>query len=221
MSTQRSPDEIRQHYVDEMGALLGEYFARLWQEVAFLYWKWQEFIQLFGSDPADVEVLNQVAPAFFRMIQDMWWRDVVLHIARLTDPPASGRKGKMNFTLMRLPLLIDEPTLNNQVTKELENLKIKVKRFRDWRNRRIAHRDLDLVFGGETSSLPSVGRQHLEEVLRAIMLVMNLIEEKYVGASTRFDVVASHSGARSMLFYLKKGLMCREQEIEAKQSQWS
>ncbi|RMH02186.1 MAG: hypothetical protein D6706_00790 [Chloroflexi bacterium] len=111
---------------------------------------------------------------------------------------------------MRLPLLIDEQELNNQVKRELESLKEKVQQFRDWRNRRIAHRDLDLVFDEQASPLPSVGRQHLEEVLQAIMHVMNLIEDKYVGASTRFDVVVSHSGARSMLFYLKKGLMCKE-----------
>lgn len=174
MSTHRSPDEIQQHYVDEMGALLGEYLGRLWQEVAYLHWKWQEFIELFGRDPSDVEVLNQVAPSFFRMLQDMWWHDVMLHIARLTDSPESGRKGKTNFTLMRLPLLIDEQALNNQVTKELESLKVQVQRFRDWRNRRIAHRDLDLLFSGQTPPLPSVGRRHLEEVLQAIMHVMNL-----------------------------------------------
>ncbi len=219
MSTHQNPAEIRQHYVEKMGDPLGEYFARLWQEVAHLYLKWQEFIELFGSAPSHVEVLNRVAPSFFYMIQNMWWRDIVLHTARLTDPPASGRNRKTNFTLMRLPLLIGEQELNSQITKELESLKLKVQRFRDWRNRRIAHRDLDLMFGGQSSPLPVVGRQHLEEVLQAIMHVMNVIEEKYVGASTRFDVAASRNGVRSMLFYLKKGLMWREQEIATKQKQ--
>lgn len=215
MGTYQDSDEIRRNYVEKMGDPLGGYFFLLSQEIVHLHFKWQEFIRLFGEDPANIDILNQAAPLFFKTVQDIWIQDIMLHIARLTDPPESGRKGKTNFTLMRLPQLIDKPELNKQITEKLEDLKSKIQRLRDWRNRRIAHRDLELMFGG-SSLLPTVGRQYLEEVLQAIRDVMNTIENKYMGSSTYFEDVTTQGSVRSLLFYLEKGLICRKQEIESK-----
>jgi hypothetical protein len=86
MAHYRSEPEIKQYYIERMGTQLGTFFYALWQEVAWLYIKWQEYIELFGKKPSRVDLLNNAAPLFFRIVQDALWYDILMHIARLTDP---------------------------------------------------------------------------------------------------------------------------------------
>jgi len=99
--------ESKDRYVDKMGQALGTQFAALWQEVAYLHIKWAEFVDLYGTKPARIELLNRAAPKFFRMIQDLLWEETLLHIARLTDAPSSAGK-KSNLTIRNLVPLVDD-----------------------------------------------------------------------------------------------------------------
>ena len=99
-------EEQRQECIQQMGDTLGCQFHALWQEVAWLYSKWAEYLELFGTSPFRVELLNSAAPGFFRIVQDTLWEDTILHIARLTDRPESF--GKANLTIRRLPGLVDD-----------------------------------------------------------------------------------------------------------------
>ena len=103
----RTPQEARAEHIRIMGEDLGSLYDALWQEVAGLYGKWSEYVALFGTRESRVDLLNQAAPSFFRIVQDSLWEDVLLHIARLTDPPKSA--GKSNLTVQRLTSAIDYP----------------------------------------------------------------------------------------------------------------
>jgi len=189
-----------------MGNELGDYFFHLWQEVAYLYLKWQEFIELFGNEPSTIETLNQTAPSFFHMIQKILWQDIILHIARLTDPAHTGRGKQKNFTLMQLSYLIKEEQLSQQIKSELKQLQSKVKTIRYWRHKRIAHIDFNLMMNKHATPLPDVNKQYIEETLKMIMHIINAIEKNYTRTTTRFDLTITSNGALSMLFYLKNGL---------------
>jgi hypothetical protein len=89
-STHRTSDEAKIERIAKMGEELGELYDALWQQVAWLYQKWGEYVVLFGTKPSRVELLNLAAPKFFRIVQDTLWKDVLLHIARLTDPESLG-----------------------------------------------------------------------------------------------------------------------------------
>src|SRR5437868_4579391 len=90
-------DEAKTEYISKMGSDLGEVYHHLWQEVAFVHRKWNEHVELFGMKPSRIDLMNEAAPAFFRMIQDSLWEDTLLHIARLTD-----RRTKDTLTILRL-----------------------------------------------------------------------------------------------------------------------
>jgi hypothetical protein len=47
MATVRTPEELRQHYIDMMGPQLGPLFDRLYNDNAWLHMKWNEFVKLF------------------------------------------------------------------------------------------------------------------------------------------------------------------------------
>jgi hypothetical protein len=61
----RTADEAENRYTEKMGAALGTQFYALWKEVVWLHWNWGEFVELFGSKPTRIELLNEAAPRFF------------------------------------------------------------------------------------------------------------------------------------------------------------
>jgi hypothetical protein len=60
----RSADEIKKTNVEKMGAPLGEVYSALWQEVAVGHFYWKEFVELFGTKPERITLLNETAPHF-------------------------------------------------------------------------------------------------------------------------------------------------------------
>ena len=53
-------EESRSHHIEKMGEALGTQFAALWQEVAYLHLKWEEFVELFSSKQARIELINPI-----------------------------------------------------------------------------------------------------------------------------------------------------------------
>jgi hypothetical protein len=102
VATERTAEEAKAHYISVMGQPLGEVYASLWQELALLHRNWNEYVELFGSKPSRVELLNRAAGSFFRAVQDALWEQTLLHIARLTDPPASVGKSNLSIRPPRL-----------------------------------------------------------------------------------------------------------------------
>lgn len=68
--------------VEVMGDDLGSLYHALWNELAWLYSKWEEYVELFGTKPSRIDLLNKAAGHFFRIVQDSLWEESLLHIAR-------------------------------------------------------------------------------------------------------------------------------------------
>lgn len=117
-STHRNADEAKAEHMRLMGDELGVVYSALWQEVAWVHGKWSDFVTLFGTKESRVNLLNAAAPAFCRLIQDSIWENILLHIARLTDPAATGKK--QNLTIQRLPLLIDRANSRGKVEAKVQ-----------------------------------------------------------------------------------------------------
>src|SRR3989304_10132230 len=107
MARNLTPDDVRKEHLASMGPRLGPVCNELLNEVAWLHAKWHEYKELYGEKPTRVELLNRAAGFFFRIVQDTLWEDTLLHVARLTDPPGSGRR--QNLTVFRLPSPVHHP----------------------------------------------------------------------------------------------------------------
>jgi hypothetical protein len=91
----QSAEEQEKANIAAMGEELGTLYSALWQELAIGYLYWLEYVDLFGTKRSRIDMLNQAAPMFFRMIQDELWGMTLLNLARMTDPAISrGRRGK-------------------------------------------------------------------------------------------------------------------------------
>jgi len=212
MGTSRTADEALEHYIQTMGAQLGTVYHHLWQELAWLYAKWNEYVTLYGSNPSRVALVNKVAPQFFRVLQDALWEDTILHIARMTDPPKSA--GKTNLSIRQLPELVEDEDLASHLNELVERA-ISASAFcRDWRNRRLAHRDLDLATGATAIPLTGASREKVKTSLQSLVDVMDAVSTHYLESSTLFDMGANFGGAELLLRALNDGIRAREERAE-------
>ncbi len=77
----------------EMPTELAEVYDALKQDISLLHVKWEVFNQLYVTSEETVELLNESAPSFFRICQDMLIDDILLTTSRLTDPHQTFNSG--------------------------------------------------------------------------------------------------------------------------------
>jgi hypothetical protein len=207
MSSEKTAAEVQQAYIGTMGSELGGLFFGLSNECASLHWKWEEFVSLFGTSPQRTELLNKSAGAFFRIVQETLWDSVLLHIARLMDSPQSV--GKENLCLPRLGSLVSA-SVRADVERDFQDCSAKCKFARDWRNRRIAHRDLALALR-HPSALPLqlANEKLVQEALKSITVVLNTVQLHYQGSKTIYRVEPP-GNASALLHLLQAGLQWEE-----------
>jgi hypothetical protein len=126
-----------------------------------------------------------------------------LHIARLTDPAMSA--GKPNLSIQGLLAVIDDPRAKENVSKAVEAALSASAFCRDWRNRRIAHRDLDLALERHPQPLAPASRAQVRSALDRIADVVNAVSMHYLDSETHFEG-SLHSGGASLLYLLDSAL---------------
>jgi HEPN superfamily AbiU2-like protein len=206
--------ELEQRNIETMGENLGRQYSALFREFTTLNLYWKEFMELFGTNEKRIDRLNRAAPGFFRMLQEQQFETNMLHISRLTDSPKSV--GKDNLTISKLPDLVSDVGLKQELATLIEEAKQRTTFCRDWRNRQFAHHDLLLATqDGRAVPLQSASREKVNAALAAIADVLNAIERHYYRGSCDFGAIAAREGAATLLFTLGFGVKARE-KMEAK-----
>ena len=206
MSHYRTHEEVRDEYVQSMGSELGELYHELSDELTWLHMKWGQYRELFGKDPARIDLLNIVAPFFFGVLSRTLFEDILLHLARMTDPARSF--GKDNLTVHKLPELIVDPTLRIDVELALGRVNLTCDFARQWRNRRLAHSDL--LTARNPQLLPAASRQCIEDALATIRELLNRLELHYRSSEVGYEFTNEPGGAELLVYYLENGLESEE-----------
>jgi hypothetical protein len=217
MGRSLSHGEVKAENIKAMGEDLGELYTEIWKEVAWLHLKWSDYVELYGKRKSRLDLLNKAARRFFRLLQDIYWEDILLHIARLTDNPKSA--GKDTLTIQRFPQFIEDEDLLVNIQSKIEVAIVKSQFCRDWRNRHIAHRDLELVLNKETvEPLKSASRLKVKEAIYSLGDALNTLSKYFKDSTTIFDIPPSPDGAISLLHVLDDGMVAiedREKRIRA------
>ena len=196
-------------YIAKMGEAIGEVYGKLWQELAWIHTKWAQYIELFGTNPERIDLLNRAAPALIRTVQNSLWDDVLLHLARLNDPPKSSGRG--NLSVRHLAGLLEGSPIAASVAANAAAALRDSEFARDWRHRRLAHRSLDLALGQSVEPLAPASRADVMKALSALDEVLNTVSRHYLDSSTRFDLGTGGKDAVSLLHLLRDGLQFREE----------
>lgn len=175
--TDEAEDELLQTHTRVMGPALGPIYNGLFSETAWLDAKWQQFLGLYGTKPQRIDLVNRAAGFFFRVVQDAIAHDVLLGLTRLTDP--SEQFGHSNLTILALPALISDDTLRGKteglIAKALEATDF----ARDWRNRKLAHNDLDLGLGNSARPLQAASVNKVNDALSEVWRVIQVVNDFY------------------------------------------
>lgn len=202
MAEHRSAEQVRDDYIIAMGSDLGELQYELYTQLVWLHYKWHQFRSLFGKDADQIQLLNQSAPLFFRIVQDALFDEVLLHVARLTDPPQSV--GRDNLTVRRLPALIGDPQLNAEISALLDVVLTSCDFARKRRNQRLAH--IDLLTARGAVPLTPASRRDVEVALKALRDLLNRLDGHFRKAQVGYDYVLDHGGAEALVCCLEDGL---------------
>lgn len=190
---------------ETMGASLNDLYEILSNQVSFVHFKWEEYRTLFGTNYERLDFLNVAAPSFFAVLQQLLWDDMLLHICRLTDPPKSV--GKANLTVACLPPLISNAQLSERVTTLFKDAKEKARFAREWRNRRLAHREFPVADNVDSCSLNPGSQRDIEEALTALRTVMNCIQAHYMKPTPFYEEEFEPiGGVHDLLECLEKGV---------------
>ena len=65
-SSERTAEEAKADHQARMGDEVGAVYTALWQEVARIHKKWAQYVELFGTSPERIAVLNQAASQIHR-----------------------------------------------------------------------------------------------------------------------------------------------------------
>jgi hypothetical protein len=187
-----------------MGPELGTIYAHLWKECVWLFWKWDDYVVIYGTSPERLGNLNSAAPAFFYQLQCTLWEDVLLHISRMTDRPKTYGK-KENLTLKRLPDLVDTG-IRADVESLIASADQKCEFAHDWRNRRIAHRDLALAAKENATPLHEASRQNVREALASIAAVLNRVGRHHGDEDVPYHMFQKSRSARALVYVIEEGL---------------
>ena len=99
MAQTKTAKEAQTEYVKHMGTPLGEQFSALWQELAWLYLKWGEYNELFGTKPSRVRLLNNAAPRFLLPQPDVSPNPDAPHLTlvRILSNPLTARRCRRHW----------------------------------------------------------------------------------------------------------------------------
>ncbi len=79
-----------------------------------------------------------------------------------------------------------------------------------WRNRRIAHKDLNLALKEVAEPLKPASRKKVSAALDAISEVMNAIAIHYMDTTIMFEGIPSPDGAEALLYVIDDGLQAEK-----------
>jgi AbiU2 len=196
-----------------MSTELTDVYDALYQDISLLHAKWEVFNQLYVTSEETVGLLNESAPSFFRICQDMLIDDILLTISRLTDPHQTFNRD--NLSMERLVAYVDESKyadLRDEIEQLLIEAKSKCIFARELRNRRIAHTDLSTRLQAEANPLPAFTKQQIKEALSALRAIMNKIETHFEDTTVLYEQVLMPGDGNSLIAHLRDARIYRRQK---------
>lgn len=157
-----------------LGIDYGLAYYHSYQELWRVSSNWDRYEALFGTEKR-VSLLNESGGTFWYEIQNMLFEHVLLGLCRLTDPAGCGKK--KNLSIWRL-VELDFSTHNRRLYQRATNASRCTEFARTWRDKRIAHNDLEQISGAANKLLPAT-RKKVTAAIISIHDVLRWIYAKH------------------------------------------
>jgi len=195
--------------IENLPESLSKEYNFIHNQVLWLHALWQELSYLY-LDELRVELLNISASTFFYNIQRASLNELVIGIARLSDPIGRGKNINLSFNKMigTIESLSDEELANN-LKDILKKHKSLISQFKTQRNKIIAHSDYQTNIEGKVSKLGSVTKSDIADILKVYSDMLNKITFHYVEISMSHNPTIQ-TGAPGIIHDIRDALRYRE-----------
>jgi len=183
-----------------MSAKIEAYFKGTQRQVIRPHARWNQFLELFTVSDSQMELLSNTAPGFFGIVRDVLGDDAFITLSRLTDKSATS--GQQNLSLVALVELIESDVggpLGQRTRSILNELLDKVAGIRQWRNKVLAHVDLDRALQYDPPPLARVQRGDIDEAFRLVRELLNEVAVHIGEAPTLYEAVVVTGDAPALI----------------------
>jgi hypothetical protein len=179
------PEELR-------GAIM-----QLCNDVAMLRHKWASYLDLYGSQE-HTALLSDVAPAFFQLIDEALRNDIIMGICRLSDPGHT-----LSTENLSLATLVARCNAVPNALALLTAFQSAAGCVRLYRNRRVAHNDLNARIRPHEDPLPEIERRQIDEIIRLATSTLKAVYEHYCKTDLPFEPI-DRGGVRDLVDRLRR-----------------
>ncbi|MNF67170.1 hypothetical protein D3C85_801810 [compost metagenome] len=200
-----------------MDEYLQKVFDRMKQELNHIHYRWTLYRQVFGTNPIRIKLINKTSSSIFVEFQWLIIDYMVISLSKLTDRARMQGNNNLSFHyLIEKVRGNGNVELTDELNAELEVLTIACEKFREIRNKRVAHNDLVVALDEYYSPLPGVSRADVEKALFHARNLMNKVELHFNDSQTLYEeiIIPLKNDGRSVLIWLQKGLMYEQLEDE-------
>jgi hypothetical protein len=181
-------------------------FVPINNDVTWLHAIWVLYFQLYCTKDEHYITMNETAPAFFAILKNVLFEELVLILGRLTDPASTF--GKENASLDKLVEIIVQEgnlALASSVRAQVNVFRTKHSAFRTWRNARVNHNDLATLLNTRSTPMPQLPRKQVEEAVEEMAAIMNAVSEGLGSGSQEYrPFLFAQGDGNALLEALKK-----------------
>jgi hypothetical protein len=195
-----------------------EVFREIREEVIWIHGRWIIYRQLFLHSDKRIDLLNEVASALFYLLQNLLQDEVQVALSKLTDPARTGKFENLSLEQLQERIEKDgDKKLSVELHEILKKLQVECVACRTWRNKQLAHLDLNTSLQKITDVLPPVTIEQIELALNLAREYLNKIERFYTESETGYDhFIMSSSDGDALVAMLKLGLRYEELRVAEK-----
>ena len=193
---------------------LRDLFDALNEEVTGLHTIWELYVQFYGTNDENFEIMNASAPQFFAILQSLLFNELVMILNRLTEKAATF--GKANASLEQLIVQLNteqDANLVNSLKQRLLNIRDNYSAFRTWRDKMLSHNDFTIALQGEGRDLPGITRKQAENAISEITDFINEFSiSKSIGEQVYKPFMFAHGDGNALMKFLKRGVESKNNE---------
>jgi hypothetical protein len=184
-------------------------------EVISLHARWHQWMILFATDQASVDILNQTAPFFFAEVQQVLVSDVIIGISRLFDPACMGKNENASLLWVLEAVKRDgRAVLADRLEEVLACVMPQIEVARKHRHKRIAHNDRATFLSSDRSVLPAITDTDISLLLTSAEEFLNLVTDEYGDTQTVLDYLEPSGDAAALVRNLDHAIQFRDLYFE-------
>ena len=157
-------------------------------EITDLHFRWGVYRDVFAQGPEQIALLNRNGSNFFHITQLLMIDYMTLAFSKLTDPSKQGKNE--NLSLKQLHVLLEEigeAEVIEELNMRFEVLYRSCEKFRELRNKRVAHSDMRHALELAEEPLPGISRAYIEEALVNLRDYINVVNRKFKGTTVLYQ----------------------------------